>query len=236
MLKTLMGIGSGQPSFNTWTDSTYTDASKVLSSYGGLLQEISKHNTYNVGSYDEVVFREPSHIATRKADAGNVVRSFYDTEDQPSHMNEERTAEWLIEALNVPNKLGWPVKPVLPMRKLVNKENVLSFGMMIDINMEAKVMSISKEVLKSCGKQAIAFKDAEDTTHRFVMLASEQIFTDRVIPFVYYSRYAPHTDNTGVIEIWIAPKDLSPQTDGWQLHIHESVESIKQTEIKTYRL
>lgn len=225
MLKTLLGIGSGQPSYS----SSYlaTDA------YKGLMQEIGKYNLYNVTEEKPM----NTYIPCVDLDAESIGRRFYDTEDCPSHIGStpERMAEWLIEAINVPNKLGWPVKPVLPMRNKVDGHFVLNFDTMIDINMEAKVMSIDEHTIQRFMKRAVMFKDAEDTSYRFMLVATKQLFTDRLVPFTYYHKYMTGYDNS-LVEVWIAPKDLSPQIDGWQIHVHKTKESIKQTPIKSYTI
>ena len=213
----MMGIGNGQPSYS----SSYDDS--ILQSYAGLMSQINQHNTYQTWTDAPVIQAE-------LMSATGIIRGFYAHRDQPDSLkygeaDERYCADWLLEAVNRPKKLGWPTPPPLPVRALVKDRFRVDFNMMHAIDMNLRVMSASAVALNSLGKSTVAFRDEDNVVYRMFMLASKLLFQDALIPFTYYNNYL--TQEGARVDVYIAPKDCAPEIDGWQLHIHPTTDTIK---------
>jgi len=225
ILKQMMGIGSGQPS------------SSIYESYSGLLSQINKHNVYTWGE------TETPELGMALMTARDIIARYFESVDQPesfkhAHYNqleEKYCVDWLLQAINVPKQLGWPInRPTLPSRAYVREMFKLDFDMMAGIDMNLRVMSTSAEALKGLGKATMAFRDEDDVIYRMFLMETKLVFKDQLIPFVYYDKYL--TQEGSVVQVFIAPKDCAKEIDGWQLHIHPTTDTIKVGNIKPLTL
>jgi len=217
ILKQMMGIGNGQPSYS----SSYDDS--ILQSYAGLVSQINQHNTYETWTDEQI----HEHLMT----AGQIIRRCYDESDIPGSMkhnnfsDESYNVEWLLQVVNVPNKMSWPMSvPPLPSRQRTPGIHTLDFGMMANIDMEQKVMTTSFERLRKLDKSTMLFRDEEGTTYKLLMVATKQVFTDRLIPFIYYHN---KDGNNNRVHVYVAPKDCAPEINGWQIHIYSTEDSVR---------